>query len=64
MIPEGAIPLVNHAGTLLLAAGMFGLGLGIQFRNLFPMPWHVVLLSAISTAIAALVPLVLVILLW
>lgn len=64
VIPEGAIPLVNHAGTLLLAAGMFGLGLGIQFRNLFPMPWHVVLLSAISTAIAALVPLVLVILLW
>ena len=64
VIPQGAMPWVNHAGTLLLAAGMFGLGLGIRIRNLFPMPWQVVLLSAISTAIAALIPLGLLIALW
>lgn len=64
LIPDGALPVFDNATTLLLAAGMFGLGLGIRIRNFFPMPWRVVILSTASTAIAALIPLVLVIALW
>lgn len=64
LIPDAALPVFDNATTLLLAAGMFGLGLGIRIGNFFPMPWRVVILSAVSTAIAALIPLLLIISLW
>ena len=40
-------------GALLLAAGMYGLGMGIRARDLWPMPLQVLTLATISTLIAA-----------
>lgn len=64
IIPDAVLPVLDGGATLLFAAGMFGLGLGIKFRQLFPMPWKVVVLSTAATLVAALVPLLLIQWLW
>lgn len=62
LIPPGALDAITTLGVFLLAAGMFGLGLDIRAKKLFPMPLAVVALSATSTAIALVVPLALILL--
>lgn len=59
LIPEAALDPVTTAGTFLLAAGMFGLGLDIRLSMLLPVPLAVLGLSAASTAVALVVPLLL-----
>lgn len=46
------------ATTMLLAGAMFGLGLGIHVRTLFPVPLRVLGLATASTTVAAAVSLV------
>jgi uncharacterized integral membrane protein (TIGR00698 family) len=41
------------AATLFLAAGMYGLGLGLRARDLFPVPFRLLLLCTASTLTAA-----------
>lgn len=64
VLPARILPMLDDGATLLLAAGMFGLGLGISARNLFPMPWRIVVLAAASTLMAAVIPLGLILWLW
>ena len=52
-LPDLALDVGSAAATLLLAAGMFGLGLGLRLRELWPVPGRVLLLATFSTAIAA-----------
>lgn len=61
LLPAAGIAVVRQLGVWLLAAGMFGLGLGIEFRQLFPMPWRVVQLALASTLLATALPLVLIV---
>ncbi|QFG68296.1 putative sulfate exporter family transporter [Ornithinimicrobium pratense] len=63
LLPQAALDPITSLGTFLLAAGMFGLGLDIRVSTLFPLPLAVVGLSAISTGIALVVPLCLLLLL-
>ncbi|WP_181009954.1 YeiH family protein [Ornithinimicrobium sufpigmenti] len=63
LLPEAALDPITSLGTFLLAAGMFGLGLDIRVRRLFPLPPAVLGLSAASTGIALVVPLLLLLLL-
>lgn len=56
-LPEGVLAVADQAATLLLAAGMVGLGLGIRLRELWPVPGRVLGLGAASTVVAAGVPL-------
>ncbi|HET6563449.1 MAG TPA: putative sulfate exporter family transporter [Marmoricola sp.] len=51
-LPDMALDLAATATTLLLTAGMFGLGLGLRLRDLWPVPPRLLLLAATSTAIA------------
>lgn len=53
LLPEGAIVVSGIVTNVLLAAGMFGLGLGIRGRELWPVPMRALLLATLSTAIAA-----------
>lgn len=62
LIPEATLGSVTSVGTFLLAAGMFGLGLDIRVGKLFPMPLAVLGLATASTAIALVVPLLLILL--
>ena len=52
LLPEGAIVASGIVTNVLLAAGMFGLGLGIRGRELWPVPMRALLLATLSTAIA------------
>jgi uncharacterized integral membrane protein (TIGR00698 family) len=63
-IPENVRLLMGELSTLLLAAGMFGLGLAVRLADLFPLPLRVITLSTLSTVTAAVVPLVLVVAIW
>lgn len=63
-IPESTRVLMGELSTLLLAAGMFGLGLAVRLADLFPLPLRVITLSTVSTITAAVVPLVLVVSFW
>ncbi len=58
-LPTQALNAADVATTLLLAAAMFGLGLGMNVRTLFPVPPRVFVLSACSTVVAAAVSLAL-----
>ena len=51
-LPDIALDVTTTVTTLLLAAGMFGLGLGLRLRDLWPIPPRALLLAAASTAIA------------
>lgn len=57
VLPGSVLDVADVATTLLLAAAMFGLGLGMRFRSLFPVPVRVFGLAASSTVIAASVSL-------
>jgi uncharacterized integral membrane protein (TIGR00698 family) len=51
-LPLVLLDVASHATTLLLAAGMFGLGLGLRLKELWPLPPAVLGLAVISTTIA------------
>jgi uncharacterized integral membrane protein (TIGR00698 family) len=53
LLPTEAIDVADVATTVLLAAGMYGLGLGLRLRDLWPVPSQAVGLAAASTAIAS-----------
>lgn len=60
VLPESALSVAEVLTTLLLAAGMFGLGLGFRIRELWPIPWPAFVLAAASTVVAAGTSLILV----
>lgn len=51
-LPDIALDVATALTTLLLAAGMFGLGLGLRLRDLWPIPARLLLLASASTAVA------------
>ncbi|WP_162458405.1 YeiH family protein [Pseudactinotalea terrae] len=51
------LDVAGPAATLFLAAGMFGMGLAIRLRDLWPLPVRAFGLAAIATVVAAAVPL-------
>ena len=57
LMPETLLEVADQATTVLLAAAMFGLGLGMVVRDLFPVPMRAVGLAAASTLVAATVSL-------
>lgn len=63
LLPALVVDGSQDAATLLLAAGMFGLGLGIRARDLWPVPKEALVLATASTVVAAGVSLTLVALL-
>ena len=63
VIPPSTLDVADLITTLLLASAMFGLGLGMRFKTLFPVPMNILGLSAIATLTAATVPLGLVVIL-
>lgn len=60
-LPTGAVDAVQPVTTILLGAGMFGLGLGIRLAELWPLPLKAFALAGTSTLIAAGTSLVLVV---
>ena len=56
VLPAGALDAATAASTILLAAGMFGLGLGLVLKDLLQVPARAIGLSTIATAIAIVVP--------
>jgi uncharacterized integral membrane protein (TIGR00698 family) len=57
LLPEQAIAAASHSSTILLAAGMFGLGLGIVLKDLWPIPGRAVALSGVATLTVTSAPL-------
>jgi uncharacterized membrane protein YadS len=57
LMPEPVLDVADQLTTVLLAAAMFGLGLGMVVRDLFPVPVRAVGLAAASTFVAASVSL-------
>lgn len=57
VLPASVLNGADLATTLLLAGAMFGLGLGMHIRTLFPVPLRVLGLAAASTVVAASVSL-------
>nr|NLD40247.1 putative sulfate exporter family transporter [Actinomycetales bacterium] len=64
IVPPEALTGIDAAATTLLAAGMFGLGLGINVRQLFPLPMAVLGVATVSTLIGVTVPFGLILLLY
>lgn len=64
VVPDIVRPTIDTMSTLLLSAGMFGLGLAVKFSTLFPVPLRVVTLSAFSTLVAAIIPLLFLVAMW
>lgn len=62
-LPTPVLDGASTLTTLLLGAGMFGLGLGLRFRDLWPLPRAVLLLACGSTLIALTTSLTLILLL-
>lgn len=60
MLGEGVLGVGDQLATLLLAAGMFGLGLGLRVRDLWPIPARAVALATVSTLVAATTSLLLI----
>ncbi|MFT4009074.1 MAG: putative sulfate exporter family transporter [Nocardioidaceae bacterium] len=59
-MPAAVVSTTGFATTLLLAAGMFGLGLGVRAKDLWPLPLKGLLLATFSTLVAATVSVTLV----
>jgi uncharacterized integral membrane protein (TIGR00698 family) len=53
LLPDGTVSVADDLTTVLLAAGMFGLGLGVRARDVLPLPGRVVLLATAATVVAA-----------
>lgn len=53
LLPESALTVAGVVTNVLLAAGMFGLGLGIRLRELWPVPGRALALATLSTTVAA-----------
>lgn len=60
VLPEPALQIAATASTICLAAGMFGLGLGLVLKDLLQVPARAVGLASIATTIAGVVPLVMI----
>ena len=52
ILPGGALHLADLATTFLLAAGMFGLGMGIRAKEIWPVPVNALVLATASTLAA------------
>ncbi len=52
-LPHELLSAIDLLTTFLLAAGMFGLGLGLRMRELWPIPIRAFGLAAASTSVAA-----------
>lgn len=63
LLGAGQLHAADLATTFLLAAGMFGLGLGIRAREIWPVPVRALILATCSTVVAATVSLCLIALL-
>lgn len=57
LLPEQALTVANHGSSICLAAGMFGLGLGIVLKDLWPIPGRAIVLSGVATLTVTSVPL-------
>lgn len=63
-LPSSVLDVASVATTIALAAGMFGLGLGLRVRHLWPVPTRAFWLAAASTAVAASTSLMLILVLY
>lgn len=62
-LPPSLLDVTGIVTTVLLAAGMYGLGLGIRAKDLWPLPLQAITLATISTLIATGTSLLLVVVL-
>lgn len=53
LLPDSAVRASGIVTNVLLAAGMFGMGLGIRVRELWPVPVRALVLAVLSTAVAS-----------
>lgn len=53
VLPDAVYPVADDLTTILLGAGMFGLGLGLRLAVLFPVPARLLALCTFSTLTAA-----------
>lgn len=53
VLPGSALEVTSVLTTVLLGAGMYGLGLGIRVKDLWPLPLQALTLATVSTLIAA-----------
>jgi uncharacterized integral membrane protein (TIGR00698 family) len=60
VLPAQVLNVTGYATNLLLAAAMFGLGMGVRVAELLPVPWKALGLAAVSTLVASSVSLVLI----
>jgi uncharacterized integral membrane protein (TIGR00698 family) len=60
LLPDLALDAGQWGATLLLGAGMYGLGLGLAVRDLWPVPPKALLLATMATSVVTLVPLALI----
>lgn len=56
-VPQQALSVANHGSSIFLAGGMFGLGLGIVLKDLWPIPGLSIALSGVATLTVTAVPL-------
>jgi len=61
MLSGTVLDIANQATILLLAAGMFGLGIGFKLKDMWPVPWAAFALATFSTMVAGSVSLALVV---
>lgn len=59
IVPAGVLQPAAALSSILLAAGMFGLGLGIVVKQLWPLPAPALAVSAVATTTVTVVPLLL-----
>ncbi|WP_162602384.1 YeiH family protein [Nocardioides daejeonensis] len=58
LLPQASVAPLNAVATVLLAAAMFGLGLGLDLRKLLPLNLRALALASVATFIAVSVSLV------
>jgi len=60
VLPSASLTAAHQLTMILLAGGMFGLGLGLRWRDLWPLPLRAVALATVSTTVACSVSLALI----
>ena len=60
VLPDVALDVAGAVGTICLAAGMFGLGLGLALKDLLKMPGRAVALATFATFVVVSVPLIMI----